>query len=70
MNISQKFVNKVKSIDFFKTSLKLKMNFIQTGLGNVTPLTTLTPQIGGADQKVNEEQELENLKKSLTFYRK
>jgi len=70
MDISQKFVNKVKSIDFFKTSLKLKMNFIQTGLGNVTPLTTLTPQIGGADQKVNEEQELENLKKKSNLLSK
>ena len=72
MNISQKFVNKVKSIDFFKTSLQLKMNFIQMGLGNVTPLTTLTPQIGGADIPTvqEEKQELENLKKKSNLLSK
>lgn len=68
MNISQKFVNKVKSIDFFKSSLQLKMNFIQNSLGNVTPLTTLTPQTGGAEQQVTKE--LENLKKQSNLLAK
>ena len=60
MNIAEKFVDKVKSIAFFKPFLQLKMDFIHKGLGNVTPLTTLTPQRGGAAENSTEEEELKN----------